>query len=77
MATPFVGEIRQVGFNFAPQGWVLCDGQLLAIADNDTLFTLIGTTYGGDGQTTFASDVLGFRRAAAGVNRASSVGLGT
>jgi microcystin-dependent protein len=51
---PFVGEIMMVGFNFAPQGWAFCDGALLAIAENDTLFNLIGTTYGGDGQTTFA-----------------------
>jgi microcystin-dependent protein len=43
-----------VGFNFAPNGWLLCQGQLLSIADNETLFNLIGTTYGGDGQTTFA-----------------------
>lgn len=43
-----------VGFNFAPQGWAMCDGQLLSIAENDALFTLIGTTYGGDGQNTFA-----------------------
>ncbi len=54
MGTPFVGEIRMFGGNFAPAGWALCNGQLLAIADNDTLFNLIGTTYGGDGQTTFA-----------------------
>ena len=54
MSEPFVGEIRMVGFNFAPVGWALCDGQLLAISQNPTLFTLIGTTYGGDGQTTFA-----------------------
>jgi microcystin-dependent protein len=51
--TPYVGEIRTVGFTFAPVGWALCDGQLLAISENDTLFTLIGTTYGGDGQNTF------------------------
>src|SRR3972149_6927647 len=43
-----------VGFNFAPNGWATCDGQLIPIAENDTLFTLIGTTYGGDGQETFA-----------------------
>jgi microcystin-dependent protein len=54
MAQPFVGEIRMVGFNFAPAGWELCDGRLLAIAENETLFNLIGTTYGGDGQSTFA-----------------------
>lgn len=53
MGQPFVGEIRMVGFNFAPAGWAMCDGQLLPISENDTLFTLIGTTYGGDGQSTF------------------------
>jgi len=52
--TPFVGQIEAVGFNFAPQGWLKCEGQLLPIAQYDVLFTLIGTTYGGDGQTTFA-----------------------
>jgi microcystin-dependent protein len=54
MSQPFVGEIRMVGFNFAPQGWALCNGQLMAISENETLFNLIGTTYGGDGQSTFA-----------------------
>jgi microcystin-dependent protein len=54
MSQPFVGEIRLVAFNFAPQGWSLCDGSLLAIAQNTVLFDLIGTTYGGNGQTTFA-----------------------
>src|SRR5689334_2120645 len=54
MATPYVGEIRMFAGNFAPQGWMFCDGQLLPIAENETLFQLIGTTYGGDGQTTFA-----------------------
>lgn len=53
MSEPFVGEIRMFGGNFAPAGWALCSGQLMAIAENDTLFTLIGTTYGGDGQQTF------------------------
>jgi microcystin-dependent protein len=51
---PFLGEIRFVGFNFAPQGWALCNGQLLSIAQNTALFSLLGTQYGGDGQTTFA-----------------------
>jgi microcystin-dependent protein len=50
---PFVGEIKMVGFNFAPRGWALCDGQLLPIAQNTALFSLLGTKYGGDGQTTF------------------------
>lgn len=54
MSEPFVGEIRMFAGTFAPQGWALCDGQLLAISENDALFSLIGTTYGGDGQTTFA-----------------------
>ena len=52
--TPYVGQIMMVGFNFAPVGWMFCDGQLLPIAENETLFNLIGTTYGGDGQSTFA-----------------------
>ena len=50
----FVGEIRMFAGNYAPTGWVLCNGALLPIAENETLFTLIGTTYGGDGETTFA-----------------------
>lgn len=54
MSQPFIGEIRIFAGSFAPAGWMFCDGQLLAIADNDVLFALIGTTYGGDGQTTFA-----------------------
>lgn len=53
MSNPFVGEIRMFGGNFAPSGWALCNGQLMPIAENDTLFTLIGTTFGGDGQETF------------------------
>jgi microcystin-dependent protein len=54
MGTPFIGEIRMFGANFAPAGWALCQGQLLAISQNDALFSLFGTTYGGDGQATFA-----------------------
>ncbi|MAT41907.1 MAG: phage tail protein [Anaerolineaceae bacterium] len=54
MAQPYVGEIRMFAGNFAPAGWMLCEGQLLPISENETLFQLIGTTYGGDGQTTFA-----------------------
>lgn len=54
MSDPFIGEIRMVGFTFAPQGWAECDGQLLAISQNDALFSLLGTTYGGDGVSTFA-----------------------
>ncbi|MBN1985434.1 MAG: phage tail protein [Prolixibacteraceae bacterium] len=51
---PFLGEIKIFGGNFAPRGWALCDGQLLAINTNQALFSLLGTTYGGDGRTTFA-----------------------
>jgi microcystin-dependent protein len=54
MAQPYVGEIRMFGGNFAPAGWMFCEGQLLPISENETLFQLIGTTYGGDGQSTFA-----------------------
>jgi microcystin-dependent protein len=54
MAQPYVGEIRMFGGNFAPAGWAMCDGQLMPISENETLFNLIGTTYGGDGQSTFA-----------------------
>lgn len=54
MSEPFLAEIRMVGFNFAPRGWALCDGQLLPINQNQALFSLLGTTYGGDGRTTFA-----------------------
>ncbi len=54
MSESFVGEIRMFAGNFAPQGWELCRGQLLPISENETLFQLIGTTYGGDGQSTFA-----------------------
>jgi microcystin-dependent protein len=53
MSEPYIGEIRLVGFNFAPEGWFLCQGQTLPISEYETLFNLIGTTYGGDGQTTF------------------------
>jgi microcystin-dependent protein len=54
MADPFIGEIRMFGGNFAPAGWAFCEGQLIPISENDALFNLIGTTYGGDGQETFA-----------------------
>ncbi len=54
MAEPFIGEIRMFAGNFAPRGWALCDGQLLAISQNDALFSLFGTIYGGNGRTTFA-----------------------
>ena len=53
MSDPFVGEIRMFAGNFNPQGWALCDGQLLSVSQNDALFSLLGTMYGGDGRTTF------------------------
>lgn len=54
MSEPFIGEIRVVGFGFPPRGWAMCNGQLLAIAQNQALFSILGTTYGGNGVTTFA-----------------------
>ena len=66
MSQPYVGEIRMFAGNFPPAGWAFCDGTIVAIVENETLFNLIGTTYGGDGQTTFAlPDLRG--RAAVGV----------
>jgi microcystin-dependent protein len=53
MSTPFLGEVKLVGFGFAPRGWALCDGQIMPINQNQTLFALLGTTYGGNGSTTF------------------------
>ncbi|MEH6822479.1 MAG: tail fiber protein [Motiliproteus sp.] len=53
MADPFIGQIKMFGGNFAPRGWALCDGQLLPIKQNQALFSILGTTYGGDGRTTF------------------------
>ena len=60
-ATPYIGEIAMVGFNFAPVGWAFCQGQLQSIAQNNALFALVGTTYGGDGVNTFALPNLGGR----------------
>src|SRR5215472_4265974 len=54
MSQPYYGEIRIFAGNFAPRGWMFCEGQLLPISENETLFQLIGTTYGGDGESTFA-----------------------
>lgn len=54
MAQPYVGEVKMFGGNFAPAGWMFCEGQILPISEYETLFNLIGTTYGGDGQSTFA-----------------------
>lgn len=61
MGTPYIGEIRMFGGSFAPAGWAFCAGQLMAISENETLFNLIGTTYGGDGQETFMLPSLGGR----------------
>ena len=61
MSQPFLAEIRVFGFNFAPRNWALCQGQLLMISQNPALFSLLGTTYGGNGQTTFALPDLGGR----------------
>ncbi|HWY83619.1 MAG TPA: tail fiber protein [Roseiarcus sp.] len=73
MSQPFVGQIIAVGFNFAPVGWALCQGQLLPISENATLFQLIGTTFGGDGQTTFGlPDLRG--RAALGMGQGPGLG---
>jgi microcystin-dependent protein len=72
MSQPFIGQVIAVGFNFAPVGWALCQGQLLPISENDALFALLGTTFGGDGQTTFAlPDLRG--RAALGVGAGSGL----
>jgi microcystin-dependent protein len=54
MSEPFLGQIQMFGFNFAPRSWAFCDGQLLAVAQNTALFSLLGTAFGGDGRTTFA-----------------------
>ncbi len=62
MSEPFIGEIRLVGYNYPPRGWALCNGQLLPIAQNQALFSLLGTTYGGNGTTTFALPNLQGRR---------------
>jgi microcystin-dependent protein len=72
--TPFIGEIRMFGGSFAPAGWAFCDGQELPISENDTLFTLIGTTYGGDGESTFRLPDLQGR---APVHQGTGPGLGT
>jgi microcystin-dependent protein len=73
MSQPFVGQIIAVGFNYAPVGWALCQGQLLSISENPTLFNLIGTTFGGNGQSTFAlPDLRG--RAALGMGQGSGLG---
>lgn len=79
MGEPYVGEIRMFAGNFAPAGWMVCDGQLLPISENETLFNLIGTTYGGDGQETFALPNLQSRvpvhPSASGIQQAEASGV--
>ena len=74
MSQPYVGEIRMFAGNFAPAGWAFCDGQLMPISENETLFNLIGTTYGGDGQETFAMPDL---RGRIPIHQSSSTVIGT
>jgi microcystin-dependent protein len=74
MSESYVGEIRMFAGNFAPRGWALCNGQLLSIAENEILFSLLGTTYGGDGQATFAVPDL---RGRVPVHFGSSAAFGT
>lgn len=73
MADCFIGEIRMFGGNFAPMGWAFCDGQTLQIAQNDVLYSLLGTTYGGDGQTTFCLPDL---RGRVPIHRSSALPIG-
>lgn len=73
MSDPFLGEVRAVSFGYAPKGWATCDGQLLPINANQALFSLLGTTYGGDGRTTFALPDL---RGRAAVHTGSATQLG-
>jgi microcystin-dependent protein len=75
MSTPYLGEIRAVGFTFAPVDWVTCNGQLLAISENDALYSLLGTTYGGDGINTFAVPSLNGRVAVGAQGGATGPGL--
>ncbi len=72
MSEPFVGEIKMIGFNFAPRGWAFCDGQLMAISQNMSLFSLLGTAFGGDGRSTFALPDL---RGRVAINPGTSPGL--
>ncbi len=74
MSEPFIGEVRMFAGNFAPRGWALCDGQILAIQENSALFALVGTLYGGDGRTTFALPDL---RGRAPMHAGSGAGLTT
>lgn len=73
MSEPFVGQIQAFGFNFAPRGWAQCNGQLLSISENSALYSLLGTTYGGDGKTTFGLPDL---RGRAALHMGQGPGLG-
>ncbi len=73
MSEPFLAEVRMVGFNFAPRGWAFCDGQILPINQNQSLYSLLGTVYGGDGRTSFALPDL---RSRTPIHKSSSHALG-
>lgn len=73
MSEPFLGQIMIIGFNFAPRGWAYCDGQILPINQNQSLYSLLGTTYGGDGRTTFALPDL---RSRTPVHKGEGISLG-
>jgi len=78
MSEPFLAEIRIVGFNFAPRGWAFCDGQILPINQNQSLYSLLGTTYGGDGRTSFAlPELRGRTPLHVGSSNGTSHGLGS
>jgi microcystin-dependent protein len=72
MSEPYLGDIKMVGFNFAPRGWAFCDGQILPINQNQSLYSLLGTTFGGDGRTSFALPDL---RGRSGVHMGTGLGL--
>jgi len=74
MSTPYIGQIKMFGGNFAPRGWAFCSGQLLAISQNSALFSIVGTTYGGDGRTTFGLPDL---RGRVAIHQGSGPGLST
>ena len=77
MSEPFLGEVRLFGFGFAPRGWATCDGQILPINENQALYALLGTTYGGDGRTNFALPDLRGRTSVAGGRGAGAPPIGT
>lgn len=77
MSSSYIGEIRTVGFNFTPNGWIPCNGQLLSIAQNSALFQVLGTTYGGNGTTTFGVPNMNARLAVGAQNGATGTGRST